>query len=191
MSTIKSRTALFLTISAIVIACEAKIATGGEQTITIAENGIDKAVIVVAEDAPPPVGHAAEELAGFLKQITGANFDIVGQAPAGKTRLLIGPQAARLAESGFSTEGLGAEGIVIRTSGNNLILAGGHPRGTLYAVYTFLEDSLGCRWWSSTENTIPRKATIKIDPLNIRYVPVFRGCRIFRRPRRRNDYCGR
>ncbi len=69
-------------------------------------------------------------------------------------------------------DGLGAEGIIIRTIGDDLVLAGGQPRGTLYAVYTFLEDQLGCRWWSSTESTIPARPTVTIDGLNVRYVPV-------------------
>ncbi|MCK7482461.1 MAG: hypothetical protein M0C28_39075 [Candidatus Moduliflexus flocculans] len=46
------------------------------------------------------------------------------------------------------TSGLAAESIVVRTAGNDLVLAGGGPRGTLYAVYTFLEDVVGCRWWT-------------------------------------------
>ena len=139
--------------------------------IEIAENGAAKAVIVIASDAPEPERLAAQELAYFLQQETGAKFEIVNSPAAGKAGLLVGPEAAKLSLPDFSTEGLGADGIVIRTDGNNLIMAGGNPRGTLYAVYTFLEDQLGCRWWSSTESTIPKKSTIKVGNLNIRYVP--------------------
>jgi hypothetical protein len=83
----------------------------------------------------------------------------------------MGLKAARLAVPNFSSEGLGSDGIVIRTIGNDLILAGGEPRGTLYAVYTFLEDHIGCRWWSSKVSTIPKKPTLKVGTLNVRYVP--------------------
>ena len=141
------------------------------QGTTIAENGVAKAVIVVAADAPEPEQYAANELADFLQQITGAKFEIIHPPAAGKSRLLVGFEAAKLAVRDFSTEGLGSDGIVIRTVGDDLILAGGHPRGTLYAVYTFLEDQLGCRWWSSQVSTIPKKPTITIDNLSIRYVP--------------------
>ncbi|MEK7996557.1 MAG: DUF4838 domain-containing protein, partial [Planctomycetota bacterium] len=81
------------------------------------------------------------------------------------------PDAAKLAAPDFSADGLGADGLVIRKVGNDLILAGGRPRGTLYAVYTFLEDQVGCRWWSSKVSTIPRKPTLTVGELNIRYVP--------------------
>jgi hypothetical protein len=139
--------------------------------IAIAQDGQAKAVIVIAADAPAPEQHAAKELADFLRQITGATFELAGQRKPQASCIFVGPAAARLAEENFSTEGLGAEGIVIKTVGNDLILAGGPPRGTLYAVYTFLEEQLGCRWWSSTESAIPKKPTVSVDGLNIRYVP--------------------
>lgn len=139
---------------------------------TIAENGLSRAVIVVAPDASEPERHAAAELTGFLEKITGAKFEIVPSAAGDMSHLLVGPGAAKPAVPDFSTDGLGADGIVIRTVGKDLILAGGYPRGTLYAVYTFLEEYLGCRWWSSKVSTIPRKPTIKLGSLNIRHVPV-------------------
>jgi hypothetical protein len=142
-----------------------------DETLTIAENGTAKTVIVVAADATEPEQHAAAELADFLQQITGAQFEILHPPVAGKSRLLVGPKAAKLAAADFSTDGLGADGIIIRTAGNDLILAGGHPRGTLYAVYTFLEEYLGCRWWSSKVSSIPKKSTLKVGNLNVRYVP--------------------
>jgi hypothetical protein len=140
-------------------------------TVTIAQNGAAKAVIVLAADAAEPERHAATELAGFLRQITGAKFEIQAPPAAGQSRLLVGPKAAKLAAADFSTDGLGADGIVIRTMGNDLILAGGRPRGTLYAVYTFLEEHIGCQWWSSQASTIPIKPTLRIGRLNVRYVP--------------------
>ena len=140
-------------------------------TMTIAQNGAAKAVIVLAADASEPERHAANELAGFLRQITGAKFETQAPPAAGQSRILVGPGAAKLAAVDFSTDGLGADGIVIRTIGEDLILAGGRPRGTLYAVYTFLEEHIGCRWWSSKVSFIPKKPTLKIGRLNVRYVP--------------------
>jgi len=146
-------------------------ATHAEDTVTIAEDGVSRAVVVVAADASSPEKHAAAELAAFLKQVTGGEFAVVDQAGAGGSRLLVGPGAARLADPAFSVDGLGEEGLVVRTVGSDLILAGGRPRGTLYAVYTFLEDQVGCRWWSSKVSTIPRKPTLKPGPLDVRYIP--------------------
>jgi len=139
--------------------------------ITIAKKSKLKAVIVVADKAAEPERHAAAELAGFLQQITDSKFDVVANPTQGSSRLLVGREAAKLALPDFSTDGPDAEGIIIRTVGKDLILAGGWPRGTLYAVYTFLEDYCGCRWWSSTESTIPKTPTLRIKKLNVSYVP--------------------
>lgn len=139
--------------------------------LTIAEDGAAKAVIIIAPDASEPEQHAAAELADFLHQITGGKFETTYGFAPGKSRILVGLKAARLAVPNFSSEGLGNDGIVIRTIGNDLILAGGEPRGTLYAVYTFLEEHIGCRWWSSKASTIPKKPTLTVGKLNIRYVP--------------------
>ncbi len=139
--------------------------------LTIAQDGLAKAVIVISADATESEQHAANELADFLRQITGTKFEIQAHPTAGKSRLLVGPGAAKLAMSDFSIDGLGSDGIVIRTVGDDLILAGGRPRGTLYAVYTFLEEHVGCRWWSSKVSSIPIKPTLEIGTLNIRYVP--------------------
>jgi hypothetical protein len=139
--------------------------------VAISQDGQAKAVIVIAPDAPAPEQHATKELADFLRQTTGATFELAGQRKPGASCILVGPAAAKLADEQFSTEGLGAEGIVVKTVGNDLILAGGAPRGTLYAVYTFLEEQLDCRWWSSTESTIPKRPTLSVDGVNIRYVP--------------------
>ncbi len=164
----KDKIALVLAALLFVIGCGEAVKEAGA---TIAANGVAKAVIVAADDAAEPEQHAAVELASFLQQITGARFEIVPPPAAGRSRLLVGPKAAKLAVPNFSTDGLGADGIVIRTVGNDLILAGGHPRGTLYAVYTFLEDYVGCHWWSSKVSTIPKKPTLKVGRLNVRYVP--------------------
>ncbi|MHC4693013.1 MAG: DUF4838 domain-containing protein [Planctomycetota bacterium] len=139
--------------------------------LTIAEDGVAKAVIIVAPDSSEPEKHAAAELAEFLKQITGAKFEIANGFVPGKSRIFVGPAGTMPANPEFSTKGLSSDGIIIRTVGPDLILAGGHPRGTLYAVYTFLEDHVGCRWWSSKVSDIPKKATLKVDKLNVRYVP--------------------
>jgi hypothetical protein len=139
--------------------------------MTIAEDGVARAVIIVAPDSSEPEKHAAAELAEFLQQITGAKFTISNTLLYGRPLLFVGPKIAKMIDSDFSTDGLGNDGIVIQTKGNALVLAGGEPRGTLYAVYTFLEDHVGCRWWSSKVSTTPKKPTLKVGKLNVRYVP--------------------
>ena len=41
----------------------------------------------------------------------------------------------------------------------------------LYAVYDFLENELGCRWFTPDCSTVPREGTITIPRLRHIYVP--------------------
>jgi hypothetical protein len=140
-------------------------------TITISENSEAKAVVVVAKDASAAEKHAAEELASFLGQVTGGDFKIVNDADAEGAKIFVGKKAFSKSGLSISTPELDDEGVVIHTFEDNLVLMGDGDRGTLYAVYTFLEDCVGCRWWSSTASYIPSKPTLKVDNFNYCYVP--------------------
>ena len=141
--------------------------------VLLSREGRALAGIVTAPGASAPVRHAAAELARFLGEVTGGKFNVSQKLEGDGPALLVGPRAARAADPQFTTEGLGEEGIVIRTQGNRILLAGGEPRGTLYAVYTFLEDYVGCRWWTPKASTIPKKPTLRVPFLDVRYVPIF------------------
>lgn len=139
-------------------------------SITVfANDGDNKAVVIVDADAPEPVQYAARELTSFLQQITGQQFEIVNKAVEGKAGIYVGPAAAKSRLPDLPLQTLKTDGIIIKTDGDDLILAGDPPRGTLYAVYTFLED-LGCRWWSSDASTIPKQSEI-IYARNLAYNP--------------------
>jgi hypothetical protein len=154
--------------SVVVVLCSSL----GLSAITISQDGQAKAVILTDTNASEVEQYAAQELADFLKEITGAEFSIVHDIRAGITNLVVGGVTAYDLMYEFRIpDKLGQEGVHLQTVGKDLLFCGGQPRGTLYAVYTFLEDQLGCRWWSSTESTIPKRPTIVIDHLNYTYVP--------------------
>jgi hypothetical protein len=141
--------------------------------VPIAKHGKAEASIVVDAGAGPVERQAAEELAFFLHIVTGADFPVSGDAPATASRILVGPGAARSAVPGFDAAALKPEEIVVRTAGRDLILAGGGPRGTIYAVYSFLEDVVGCRWWTPQASLMPRRPTLEIGPVDLRAAPPF------------------
>ena len=164
-----ARTALWLL-------CLALPLTGGlpAQALPLAEAGRARAVIVTGEEPSPAEQTAATELGSYLKKITGADFQAVTADKArGQARLLVGPsQAARQILGKAVVDSLGPEEFIIRTVGRDLLLVGGRPRGTLYAVYSFLEDDLGCRWttWYD-EESVPRRASLTVPALNRREAP--------------------
>lgn len=132
--------------------------------ITLASNGKTDYVIVVPSDAIPAEQSAARELAEHLKLVTGADFPVESDAGTAK-QILVGSK---------QTNELGPDGMVIKTDGQTLILSGSRPRGTLYAVNTFLEDVVGVRWWTSAERFIPKRAQLTIPDLDVTYVPPLR-----------------
>ena len=142
----------------------------------LAKDGEARAVIVLPDAATPVERSAAEELRLHLDQVTGARFTVTNEsAAAGGTRILIGNTAALATlMPGFDPKSVAYDGIVLETVGQNLILTGHPQRGALYAVYTFLEDSVGVRWWTSTETSIPHKPTLPFPDLDIRYGPQLR-----------------
>jgi hypothetical protein len=139
--------------------------------VVVATKGKASAEVVVAQDASEPEKQAARELVFFLHIVTGGDFAVVVSPSRNGGRLLVGAGAAKLADPHFTAEPLKEEEIIVRTEGSDLVLAGGSPRGTCYAVYTFLEDVVGCRWWTPTAWHMPWKRTLKIKSVSIRYAP--------------------
>ena len=137
----------------------------------LAHHGRTEARIVVAPGASETERFAAEELALFLHIVTGAAFPITEDAGQTGGRLLVGLAAAREASPDIAGPGLSPEEIVVRTEGNDIVLAGGSPRGTLYAVYAFLEDVVGCRWWTGTASRMPWKPSLSVEDVSIRFKP--------------------
>jgi hypothetical protein len=68
---------------------------------------------------------------------------------------------------------LGQEEVVIKTQGQRLLLAGGRPRGTLYAVSRFLQDQCGVRWWTPWASHVPNHATLSVSNLELHLKPAF------------------
>jgi len=70
-------------------------------------------------------------------------------------------------------EKLGKDGLFIKTSGKNLLITGGTDKGILYGVYTFLENYLGCRKYSSKVTYVPNRKTIVLRSINDMQLPAF------------------
>ncbi len=140
----------------------------------IAAHGRAQMVIVTDPAATPTERFAAQELAANLQQITGATFEIKTNATAPARAILVGPgTAARALFKDVAFDQFGQEELIVRTRGENLLLAGGRPRGTLYAVSRFLQEQCGVRWWTPWASTIPKQSTLRIGNLNLREKPAF------------------
>ena len=126
--------------------------------------------VIVLPDKPTIVEKtAARELSEHLKLVTGADFRTIAEkdVPAdGKSLIFVG-HTGKAPKKDYKFDE-----ILIKMDGGNLILAGHEKRGCLYAVYSFLQDVVGVRWWTPDATFIPKKPTLVVaDDLVVSYAP--------------------
>lgn len=137
-------------------------------------NGDHPYAIHLSKDASPCELTAARELQHYLREMGHADFPIVPEIPDGYRGIFLGhSQEVSNLLPDINLEQLSPDEIIIQTLGDNLVLTGETKRGTLYAVYTFLEDYLGVRWWTSQAEYVPQPEKLQVPSVNCRYVPPF------------------
>lgn len=109
---------------------------------------------------------AIRELVEFVKKLSGAELPVMrlkkgDPLPKGNL-ILLGSELAKKEGLNKELSALSKDGFIMKVKGDKLILSGRRARGTLYAVYDFLE-SLGCRWIMPGPfgEIIPKLKTIK------------------------------
>ncbi len=135
-----------------------------EGKLVLAKDSEALYTIVIASDANDVIRRAAAQLQTYLEKITGAGFRVVtDDAEETETEFCVG-KTNRESDGDFDRVMLGEEGFIIRNTDQKLFLVGGGDRGTLYAVYTFLEEYLGVRYYTETVEKIPVAETLVIEP---------------------------
>lgn len=131
---------------------------------TLFDSGVSEYRIVIYQGASPAERWIADRLSCWLHQISGARVPVVTDAadldfPAlvvGNTR----HNAPLLANAGVSaTFADDDDSFQWLNAGEHILFLGGRHRGSMYAVYDFLETELGCRWWTADAATIPERET--------------------------------
>ena len=135
--------------------------------------GLDGWDIVVAQDAPPSEAYAAEEFRTIFAQASGIELPIVTTSDRNHSHVLIG--GSELLAKSFADidiSAMGSEDLRIIIRDNLIAIAGGRPRGTLYGVYTFLEDYLGVRFLTADHTHVPKfTGKVLVGPLDRTYAP--------------------
>ncbi len=75
--------------------------------------------------------------------------------------------------NGIDVVKLPSEQWLIKNIGGDVILAGGGSRGTLYAVYSFLENQIGVHWWNEKEESVPEARPLSFASLDLQGKPFF------------------
>ena len=137
----------------------------------------DSTVIVQGSDTCAEL--AVRELNEIVQKATSQTFQ-TSQTSQTSHRIFVGrsPEAERL----FGKErfdSLKDEESVVGAKGNDLFLVGGGDLGTLWAVYDFVEDNLGYRWYFSREDgeVVDRTDVVRFTGKATRRAPSFKGFR--------------
>lgn len=173
---------LLMSLSAVVSAAEA----------TLVRLGKPEAVILLDKKPTKSAQMGAFELQYHVKLITGVELPIVTEAPAGKLVIKIGGE----------NEDIKEEATRIRFSENKILLTGGdtadygkvdyqkpgtfpsvnyHWKGSLFAVYDFLEDYCDVHFYGLAPNdtTYKKRTTLRVTVKNRDFVPGMDGFRDF------------
>lgn len=126
--------------------------------------------ISVSLEASEPERFAAEELQRYLCDATGGSFPIGNTDEPEHTAILVGEIGRSLAEP---LPDLSEDGYVMKRVGSHVILIGGSPRATLYAVYHFLERYVGCRWLEPGDDAVPGLSRIELENIDDVEEPVY------------------
>ena len=125
--------------------------------------------IVVGKDASESEQWAASELKTYLEEISGAEFNIANdESELAENEIIIGfnKHSQKLLGEGFVEPQLKDESFIYKNINSNIVLLGGKQRGTMYAVFSFLENEFGVRWYSPKVTSIPKRAQFKFNHIN-------------------------
>jgi hypothetical protein len=141
--------------------------------LTLLSGGESEYVIVSPAAADSLDRLAALEFQKYFALVSGVELSIHDDhSPAAEKEIIIGV-GSRVADLLPELRNLDEDGFMIRTRDHKLIIAGGAEKGTLYGVYTFLEEFLGCRKYSHEVELIPQAETIQLKSLDILREPCF------------------
>ena len=136
---------------------------------TLFKNGKTDYVITIGSDASESEQWSAKELQHWLQEISGAVFPIkTDDAEIVEHELIIGynKHSLLILGSGTKIPANTDETYHYKNDGAKILLLGGKERGAMYAVFSFLENELGCRWYTPSVSVIPSKEKFLFNYLN-------------------------
>lgn len=130
----------------------------------IVEDGESDYYIVTADKHDECIDTATEELQNYIEKICGVKLPITVESSLPKSAKAISVGETKLSDKiKFDYSTIGEDGFLLYSDGKNFIIRGEDSRGTLYGVYTFLEEYLGVRWFTPTLEKVPESEDIVID----------------------------
>lgn len=133
------------------------------EPMNIVSNGRSAFTVVVPDGAGACLDTAAAEFVSYLEKICGVRLPVKkeSETQSSENSVLLGSTA--YSEKIKPSDTVSRDGFLIYSDGSRLLIRGGSERGTLYGVYTFLEEYLGVRWFTPTLEKIPECSDVVIN----------------------------
>ena len=137
-------------------------------------NGSSDYYIAGSEFSDECERYAASELQKYIYQSTDVLLPYFAERCEKRGKeLLVGNGTRNVFLSEDELGGIGEEGFVIKSVGEDILIAGKTSRGTLYGVYTFLEKYFGFRAFTKDVEKVDRVESLALREVYIRESPAF------------------
>lgn len=132
--------------------------------------------IVIPEDASPSQKWAAKQLSKYIFKSSAIELPIINSSEHYSEKCIIIQHdktifPEKIADIEISD--LGEEGFHIKTIGDTIFILGSKLRGSMYGVFTFLENYVGCRFYAPELEFIPEHDTLIIPEIDDKQSPSF------------------
>lgn len=131
----------------------------------IVKDGVSDFVIATEENPDECIVTATEELQSYIKKVTGAELPVVTEKEItiDDKAILLGNTELTQEIKPMKSEDIKEDGFRFFSDGTHFIIFGEDSRGTLYGVYTFLEEYAGVRWFTPKLEKVPENKDLIID----------------------------
>lgn len=140
-----------------------------EEFFLIADNGKTDYTVVVPKNIAKDLMIEVEHFCEILQKITGVAFAVKND-----DELKTGAEIVVSKTSRGTFEEADKDGFIITSDSDSIYIYGCDDETTVFALYTFLEEYLGCMWISSDFDFIPKLPVIKLVPPNKKYNPAIK-----------------
>ncbi len=159
-----------------------------QKTFVLVNNARSNYKIVISADAADIEKQSAAVLQDYIQKMSNCKIPVSAQNYSTSAQQIIIGRNKIIPQKDINS--LGGDGFIIKKINNSLILTGGNRKGTLYSVYTLLEDYLGCRMYTSKDIHIPHNNIVSLPAsLNRKEVPSFAYRTTFFADAVNKDYC--
>lgn len=145
--------------------------------IKLIDNGTSEYRILIPQDASPSQEWVAKQLQKYILKASNCKLPIEqGFTLNSPYSIVLGhnePIIHHVLTVDPDHDKIGDEGYYIKTSDETILIIGSETRGTVYGVFSFLEDYLGFRFYSPEITIIPEIKSLEIPDIEVLQVPDF------------------